>query len=110
MVNRNKMSREERAKQFMPFAALKGFELAIAEKEKPIICKVEISEDRKDELDLKLRELSVNSIASIVYYHDGAYIRKTAMVAKIDTSARYIRIVNTKIDFMDIYDITLLGK
>ena len=69
MVNRHKMSKEERAKQFMPFAALKGFELAIAEKEKPVICKVEISEDRKDELDMKLREISVHSIASIVYYN-----------------------------------------
>lgn len=108
MVNRHKMSKEERAKQFMPFAALKGFELAIAEKEKPVICKVEISEDRKDELDMKLREINVHSIASIVYYNNGAYIRKTGMVAKIDTSARYIRIVNTKIAFSDIYDITIL--
>ena len=33
MVNRVKMSRGERAKQFMPFAALKGYEKALRQKE-----------------------------------------------------------------------------
>lgn len=107
MANRTKMSKEERAKQFMPFAALKGFEAAIAEKEKPVICKVEISEDRKEELDRKLKELNVNDIATIVYYNNGAYVKKTGMISKIDTSARYIRVINTKINFMDIYDINI---
>ena len=36
MGNRPKMSREERAKQFMPFAALKGYEEALREKESEI--------------------------------------------------------------------------
>ena len=30
------MSREERAKQFMPFAALKGYEEALREKEREV--------------------------------------------------------------------------
>lgn len=34
MGNRPKMSREERAKQFMPFAALKGYQEALRKKEK----------------------------------------------------------------------------
>ena len=34
MVNRPKMTREDRAKQFMPFAALKGYPEALAKKEK----------------------------------------------------------------------------
>ena len=34
MATRGKMSREDRAKQFMPFAALKGLPEALAEKEK----------------------------------------------------------------------------
>lgn len=33
MATRNKMSMQERAKQFLPFAALKGFEKALREKE-----------------------------------------------------------------------------
>ena len=34
MADRAKMSREDRAKQFMPFAALKGYEDALREREK----------------------------------------------------------------------------
>ncbi|MBO5209700.1 MAG: hypothetical protein J6B68_10205 [Lachnospiraceae bacterium] len=34
MENRPKMDRAERAKQFMPFAALKGYEEALREREK----------------------------------------------------------------------------
>lgn len=36
MTQRVKMSREERAKQFMPFAALKGYEEALREKERRV--------------------------------------------------------------------------
>jgi len=36
MTQRPKMSREERAKQFMPFAALKGYEEALREKERQV--------------------------------------------------------------------------
>ena len=36
MAYRPKMSREERAKQFMPFAALKGYPEALRKKEKEI--------------------------------------------------------------------------
>lgn len=34
MANRPKMDRAERAKQFMPFAALKGYEEALRKKER----------------------------------------------------------------------------
>ncbi len=36
MANRPKMDRSERAKQFMPFAALKGYEEALREKERQV--------------------------------------------------------------------------
>lgn len=38
MATRPKMSREDRAKQFMPFAALKGYQEALREKEKLVAC------------------------------------------------------------------------
>ena len=45
---RTKMSREERAKQFMPFAALKGYPEALQKKEKIVVPKVELSEDYQE--------------------------------------------------------------
>jgi len=51
------MSREDRAKQFMPFAALKGYEEALRAKEKIVVPKVELSEDIKEVPDRKLQSI-----------------------------------------------------
>lgn len=53
------MSREERAKQFFPFAALKGYPAALRRKEKIVVPKVEFSEDYQERLDGKLRQIRV---------------------------------------------------
>lgn len=105
MVIRGKMSREDRAKQFMPFAALKGYENALREKEKIVVPKIELSEDMKEELDVTLKEVQLKDIVTVVYYDIDEYIKITGMVSKIDTSAGYIKIVNTKINFNDVFDI-----
>lgn len=46
MENRPKMDRAERAKQFMPFAALKGYEEALREREKRAEKKVSFKIDK----------------------------------------------------------------
>lgn len=57
MAVRAKMMREERAKQFMPFAALKGYEEALHRKEKHKVPKMELSEEYQEILDRKLRQV-----------------------------------------------------
>jgi len=106
--NRPKMTREERAKQFMPFAALKGYPEALAKKEKIIVSKVEVSEEYAEELDRKLRQIKKNDMVEIVYFCNHEYLRKTGMVSRIDVTARVLKIVNTKISFADIYDIHII--
>lgn len=108
MVHR--MSRQERAKQFMPFAALKGYELALREKERIVVPKMELSEDYREELDCKLHQIKKNDMVSVVYFCKGEYLKVTGMVARIDESARVLKIVNTRIDFGDIYDIEICRK
>ena len=51
------MSRADRAKQFMPFAALKGFEEAIGRAGKPVVERVILGEDAQAELDASLRAM-----------------------------------------------------
>ena len=104
---RNKMSVQNRAKQFMPFAALAGYEAALASKEKVVVPKVELSEDMALELNRKMLLLEKGTMASIVYYKNGEYLRKTGMIAKIDTTCRILQVVSTKIPFDDILDIIL---
>ena len=98
-----KMSREDRAKQFMPFAALKGYSEALRKKERIIVPRRELSEEYGEELDRKLRQVQEGEMVSVIYYCRGAYVRLTGKVAKIDKEARMIRIVNEKIAFDDLY-------
>lgn len=107
MANRpkTKMPVAERAKQFMPFAALKGLPDALAAREKITVDKHLLTEEKANELDLKIRQLTPGVMATVIYYHDGEYIKITGKVARIDTTSRLLQIVNTKISFDDMYDI-----
>ena len=102
---RYKMAREERAKQFMPFAALKGHMEALRRREKIVVEKRELSEEYKEQLDRKLRKVRKNDIITVVYFCQGEYLQMTGMVAKIDVTARILKVVNTKIPFEDLYEI-----
>lgn len=106
MADRQKMCREERAKQFMPFAALKGYEAAVHKKEKIVVPKMELSEEYQELLDRKLHQVRRNQIITVVYFRKNEYLRQTGMVSRIDETARILCIVNTKIAFDDIYDIS----
>lgn len=105
MAVRAKMMREERAKQFMPFAALKGYEEALHKKEKQKVPKMELSEEYQEILDRKLRRVKKKDMITVVYFCKDEYLMKTGMVSRIDETARVLCIVNTKISFDDIYDI-----
>lgn len=100
------MSREDRAKQFMPFAALKGYPEALQKKEKVVVPKVELTEEYAQMLDQKLKQVSKNDIITVIFFCNGEYLKKTGMVSRIDETARILKIVNTKILFDDIYDIS----
>jgi trans-2-enoyl-CoA reductase len=99
------MSKEDRAKQFMPFAALKGHTEALKRKEKIVVQKMELSEEYQEELDRKLHQISKNDMITVIYYHQNEYLKLTGMVARIDDTARILKIVNTKINFDDLYEI-----
>lgn len=104
-MNRVKMDRADRAKQFMPFDALKGLKEALREKEKMIVPKIELSDDRKQVLDYKLHQVKKMDMLTVVYFHNQQYLKITGIVSRMDASARILQIVNTKIEFENIYDI-----
>lgn len=99
----SKMNRGERAKQFMPFAALKGYPEALRKKEKVVVPKKELSEEYQEELNRKLRQVCKNDIITAIFFSDHEYLRKTGMVSRIDETAGVLKIVNTKIPFENLY-------
>lgn len=99
------MDRSNRAKQFMPFDALKGFREALKEKERILVAKKELSEEQKEELGYKLNQIQKMDMVTVEYFQNGEYVQVTGVVSKIDTGSRILKIVNTKIPFDDIADL-----
>ena len=95
----------DRARQFMPFDALKGYKEAIKEKEKIKVDKIELSEDAIEELNKKLSLLKNGMMVKIIYFKDNEYLLIEGLVSKIDIYERYLTIVKTKIFFDDLKDI-----
>ena len=111
-----RMQIEDRAKIFAPFAALKGYEEAIAAKKKLVVPRIELSEEAKEHLDLQLGRIErilmegQHPIIKIVYFQadrasyeeSGDYIQFTGMVARLDLSSRMLQIVDKRLRLEDI--------
>jgi hypothetical protein len=119
VIRHPRMKVEDRAKIFAPFAALKGYEEAIAAKQKIIVPRIELSEESKEYLDLQLGRIDrlliqgQHPIITVVYFQldkgsneaGGEYIQFTGMVSKLDHSSRILQIVEKRLRMNDIYSI-----
>ena len=106
----------DRAAQFSPFAALTGYEDAIRETARLTDNWVQLSEDKKQELDEKLRQLIADrertESVTIIYFQPddrkegGSYVTVTGQIKKIDDCSQKIFLTDgTKIDLGRIVDI-----
>lgn len=107
MSHRVKMDRRKRAKQFMPFSALKGYEEALraVEKEKEAIGLKELQEDSKEILDRKLYQLKEGKQAAAVFFKEGKYQRQVGIVKRIDRESEILQVEEEKIPFQNLYNI-----
>ena len=90
------MSMEERAAQFAPFAALVGYEDAVEETARITTKRIELNEEEKNILDMKLQILNeqiriqIYPNVTIMYFvsdlkkEGGKYIKISGTVKKID--------------------------
>ncbi|MDE7430398.1 MAG: YolD-like family protein [Lachnospiraceae bacterium] len=98
-------NRADRAKQFAPFDALRGLREALEQKEKMPVQKIDLSDERKSDIDYKLHQISLNDLLTITYFHNGEYVERTGMVTKISPVTHTFQIEDSIIAFEDIYDI-----
>lgn len=98
------MPRSRRAKQFMPFDALRGLKEAIAAKERVIEPRRYPSEDAIAEINEKLLGLHKGQIVTVVYYgiYEQIYLQLTGPVTKIDPYWHHLQVGNTTIEFPEI--------
>ena len=95
----------DRARQFMPFSALKGFYDLIRERERVIVPKHEIAEDKAEELSVKMNMVERGMMVKVLYYSHGEYVSTEGIVTGIDLVFRKLTVVKTEIDLDDIWDI-----
>lgn len=97
------MKISERAKQFMPFSALKGFDDMIkVENKEPSDRKI-LSDEDSDNIGLVLGEIKKNDVVKITFYETDGYVTLTGIVAMIDYDMKRLTVVKRAIDFEDIY-------
>lgn len=109
MANKPKspMPISERAKQFLPFAAVKGLNEALEKKEKVAVSRVEMSEELAMELNEKMNRVQKGAIVIITYYCNNDFFRLTGRVVQIDTAIRTIQIDDTIINMEEITGLEL---
>jgi hypothetical protein len=110
------LSREQKAAQFAPFAALTGFEDDISETARLTDKRIEIDDGLKEIISNKLNLIKLNiknkPIVIITYFINdlkksgGKYIDIEGMVKKINLFDNYLLLNdNTKVPIKDIIDI-----
>lgn len=111
-----RMSIENRSAQFAPFAALTGYSESIKETERLTNEKIEIEEDIKVNIDMKLQlienNIKLKPFISVLYFkkdskkQGGEYIEYFGNIKRIDLINKCIIFCdNKKIDLNNIYDI-----
>ena len=102
---KNKMPISERAKQFMPFSALKGLDEAIAKKEQEFVLRRELSEDEQSAINETLTKLKAHDKVCITYYDAGKNKVVLGEVERLDKVFLLLEIDKTTILFNDILSI-----
>jgi len=100
------VNRENRAKQFMPFDALKGLSQALRMKEyeHDRVVKSDLSEEKVLEISNVLSNLKKNDVVEVKYFNNGHYLILKGNCL-VDIVNKKITVDSTCIDFDDIFNI-----
>ena len=103
------MSLNDRARQFLPFEALKGLKdaIRIKEYEHERITKGDLSEDMINKISDIFMNYERTQTYKIKYFIDGRYEYVTGKM-KLNPTSRFVIINDIKISFDDIMDINII--
>lgn len=117
-TSRPQMPMSDRAAQFSPFAALTGYDSAIAETQRLTDQKIVLDDDALKHLDQKfqflMKHLTDEPNVSITYFKaderktGGTYLKRSGTIKKLDAFKRQITMQDgTQIPMDDIVDINI---
>lgn len=95
----------DRARQFMPFAALKGYHDLARGQEAMRIPKPELSEERMAELSDAMRNLNLGDDVRVSFYEAGQCIAMRGHLTKVDEVTRSLTIGKKRIPLSSVLSI-----
>lgn len=105
---RPKMTLLQRAKQFMPFAALKGFQEMLEETAAYKEGRKRLSEEQLEELDRQLHSMVRGQRVRVVYYTRGQYHQVEGVLDAINHVHRTIKVQGQQIPLSQITKLSSL--
>lgn len=104
------VNRQDRAKQFMPFDALKGLqeELRIREERRTRVEKKTLSEEQIEKISALLYRIRNGSKVAITFYSRGHYLSIDGYISEVNQIYGYIKLGNEKVFFDDIYKLRII--
>lgn len=100
------ISRADRARQFLPFDALKGLNEALRSKEIEYEDRKDLSEEEEEKISNVLLSLESGNNIRVKYYYKRQYILLKGIIKKIDPIKKQILFIDESIiQFNDIIEI-----
>ncbi len=93
---------EDRAKQFAPFASLRGYYAMVRKKEEIKEDKKELSETEAEIISNSLNKIKKGMMINLKYYNKDHYESLTGLVSEFDETYKRLKVVKTAVDFNDI--------
>ena len=110
MANISNRRIPDRAMQFAPFAALKGYYETVRMQERITEPRRDVSEEDAETISYTLNNLRIGVTVKVRYYDIDSYTTITGVVAEINFPYRRLKVIKAAIPFDDIYSIELIGK
>ena len=108
------MPRQNRAKIFAPYQALKGFNETVHAKDTAYVPRVELAEYAQERLDWKLRRLQRGDTVTVTWFQAksgaddqdiGQYLTETGIVERVDPIFRVLIFGKRKIPMEDVAEL-----
>lgn len=91
-----------RAKQFLPFASLKGYYDEIRERQRVVQARRDRTDEENNLLSFQMNQIKKGMMIKVTHYVKDAYETTEGLVTHIDLSFHILSIVKTKISLDDI--------
>ena len=104
------MNNIQRAKQFMPFDAMKGLTEALRERDerRSRVERRELSDEVKERIGSRLARLTGGEEIRITFFSAGHYLTVESVVTECDSVYRYLKLGTERIYFDDILSVEIL--